>query len=100
VSLFRTARRPPSSAYWAHQGQAWASRTSTLPSRTRVRYAGCGAVAGPCSNAPSSRLKVLPWHGHIERAPARKHRVDQTLTHGLQAAKASVAPCVPPAARR
>jgi hypothetical protein len=31
----------------------------------------------------------------LERAPARKHRLDQTLTHGIQAAKASAAPRVP-----
>jgi hypothetical protein len=50
-------------------------------------------------------LGQRPHHGSqrtppLERAPTHKHRVDQTLTHGLQAAKMSVAPRVPPAARR
>jgi hypothetical protein len=36
MSIFRTARGTDQ-RLMAHRGQAWASRTSTLPSRTRVR---------------------------------------------------------------
>ena len=46
-----------------------AARTWTRPeSLTRVSNAGCLAVAGPCSTAPSLSLKVDPCHGQVTQA--------------------------------
>jgi hypothetical protein len=43
-----------------------AGLTWTIPPSTiRVSNAGCRAVAGPCTTAPSASRKVLPCHGQV-----------------------------------
>src|SRR5205823_9272898 len=41
------------------------TRISTRPSTTRVSYAVCGVLAGPCTTSPVSRRNTLACHGHV-----------------------------------
>lgn len=49
-------------AYPAPGRQTW-----RIPSVTRVRNTGCGAVAGPRATLPSVTRKTLPCHGQVRQ---------------------------------